>query len=64
MIILSEVDQVVQEHFVKQNVPNSSFHLVVYKNYTIKIYILSRSILVATTLTKVILFEVGLPGIL
>ena len=35
-----------------------------YTNCTIKFYILSRYRSVATTLTKVVLFQQGLPGIL
>ena len=64
MILFSEVYQVLQESFVKQNAPNWSFDLVADINYTIKFYILSRYTLVATTLTKVVPYEVGLPGIL
>ena len=64
MILFSEVDQVLQEHFVKQNIPKPSFCLVPDTYYTIKFYIWSRYTLVATTLTKVVLFEGGLPGIL
>ena len=41
-----------------------SFYPVMYKNYTMKIYILSRNTSLASTLTTVHLFEVGLPGIL
>ena len=64
MILFSEVDQVLQEHFGKQNIPKSSFHLVSDTYCTIKFYILSRYTLVATTLTKVVLLDGGLPGIL
>ena len=53
-----------QEPFVKQNIPMSSFHLVPDTYWTIKIYTLSRDTLRATTLTTVVLFEEGLPGIL
>ena len=53
-----------QEPFVKKNIPKSSFHLVPDTYWTIKIYILSRYTLRATTLTTVVLFERGLPGIL
>ena len=42
----------------------SSFHLVTYNNCTLKVYILSRYTSVATKLTKVVLFEVGLSDIL
>ena len=64
MILFSEVDQVLQEHFVKQNIPKSSSDLVPDTYWAIKFYILSRYTLVATTLTKVVLFEGGLRGIL
>ena len=64
MIRFSEDDQVLQEPFAKQNVPNSSFQLVRDTYWTKKFYILSRDTLVATTLTKVALFEGVQPGIL
>ena len=64
MIPFSEVDQALQEHFVKENVPNWSFQLVLDIYWTKKFYILSRYTSVATTITKVVLFECGLPGIL
>ena len=64
MILFSEVDQVLQEHFVKQNVPNSSFHLISDIYCTKNFYILSRYTLVATTVSKVALFEGGLTGIM
>ena len=64
MIPFSKVDQVLQEPFVKQNIRTLSFHLVPDTYSTIKIYILSRHPLRATSLTKVVLFEGGLPGIL
>ena len=64
LILFSKVGQVLQEPFVKQNIPKSSFHLVQDTYWTIKIYILSRDTLRATTLTTVVLFEGGLPGIL
>ena len=51
--------QVVQDGLLK-NVANSSFHLVTYNNWTIKVCILSRYISVVTNLTKVVLFAVGL----
>ena len=57
MIRFSEDDQVLQEPFVKENVPNSSLQLVWDTYWTKKIYILSRYTLVDTTLTKVVLFE-------
>ena len=60
----SEDDQVLQELFPKQNLPNSSFQLVWDIFWTNKFYILSRYKLVATTLTKVVLFEGVSPGIL
>ena len=66
MILFFEVEQLLQEPFVNQNVPNSSFHLVPDIYCTIKFYILSRYryTSVATTLTKVVRFEGGLRGIL
>ena len=64
LILFSEVDQVLQEPFVKQNIPTSSFHLVPDTYWTIKIYILSRYTLRATGGPTVVLFEGGLPGIL
>ena len=42
LILFCEVDQVLQETFVKQNVPNSSFHLGPDTNCMIKFDILSR----------------------
>ena len=39
------------------------FHLFKYKDWNIKSYILSRYTSVATTFTKVVLFQVGLSGI-
>ena len=53
-----------QEPFVKQNIPRSSFHLVPDTYYTIKLCILSRYTLLATTLTKEVLLDGGLPDIL
>ena len=64
MILFSEVYQVLQESSVKQNAPNWSFDLVADINYTIEFYILSRYTSIATTLTKIVPFEGGLPGIL
>ena len=64
MILFPEVDQVLQEPFVMQNVPNSSFHLALDTYCIAKCYILSRYTSVATTLPKVVLFEGALPGIL
>ena len=49
---------------LKKNIPKSSFHLVPDTYCTIKFDILSRYTLVPTALTKVVLFEGGLPGIL
>ena len=57
MILFPEVDQVLQQPFVKQNVPNSSFHLVLDTYSTVKFYIFSSYKLIATTLTKVVLVE-------
>ena len=42
---------------------NSSFHLVSYKNCTIKFYILFRYTSVAPNSIKVVLFEAGLSDI-
>ena len=53
-----------QEPFGSENIPKSSFHLVPDTYCTIKFYILSGYTLLATTLTKVVLFEGGLAGIL
>ena len=64
MIRFSEDDQVLQEPFIKQDVPNSSSQLVWDTYWTNKFYILSRYTLVATSFTKVVLFEGVSPGIL
>ena len=64
MIFFSELEQLSQEPFINQNMPNSRFHLSPNIYCTVKFYILSRYTSVATTLTKVVLFERGLPGIL
>ena len=64
MIHFFGVYQVFQESLVKQNAPNWSFDLVADINYTIKFYILSRYTSVATTLSKVVRCEGGLPGVL
>ena len=64
MTLFSEVDQVLQEHFVKQNVPNSSFHLISDIYCAKKFYILSRYTLVAPTVTKAALLEGELVGTL
>ena len=63
-MLFSEVDIVLEEPFLKQNLPNSGFHLLGDTNYTIKFYILSRYTSVATTLTEIVLFEEELLGIL
>ena len=63
-MLFSEADNVLEELFLKQNLPNSGFRLLGDTNCTIKFYILSRYTSVATTLTKVVLFEGGLPGTL
>ena len=42
LILFCEVDQLWQESFVKQNAPNSSFHVAPDTNCTIKFDILSR----------------------
>ena len=57
MIPFPEDEEVLQEPVAKQNVPNSSFPLVWDTYWTKKFYILSRYTLVATTLTKVVLFD-------
>ena len=57
MIFVSEDDPVLQEPFVKQSISEARFHLVPDTYYAIKFYILSRYTLVATTLSKVVLFE-------
>ena len=64
MILSSEFEQVLQQPFVKQNIPKSSFHLVPDTYWTIEFYILSRYTLLVTTLTRGVPFEAGLPGIL
>ena len=61
MILFSEVDQVLQKPFVKQNVPKSSLDPAPDTYCTAKCYILSRYTSVATTLAKVVLFEGALP---
>ena len=64
MILSSEFEQVLQQPFVKQNIPKSSFHLVPDTYWTIEFYILSRYTLLVTTLTRGVLFGAGLPGTL
>ena len=64
MILFSEVDQVLQEPFVKQNVPNSIFHLALDTYCTAKCHILFRYVSVGTNLAKLVLYEGALPGIL
>ena len=64
MIRFSEDEEVLQEPFAKQNVPNSSFPLVWDTYWTKKFYILSTYTLVATTLSKVVPFEGVKSGIL
>ena len=54
--------QVVQGALIKQNVAKSSFHLVTYNNGTMKVCFLFGYASIATNLTKVVLFEVGLSG--
>ena len=51
-----------QQPFVKQNIRKSSFHLVPDTYWTIYFDILSRYTLLATTLTRGVPFEGGLPG--
>ena len=53
-----------QQAFVKQNIPKSSFQLVPDTYWTIDFFILSIYTLVATTLSTGVLFEGRLPGIL
>ena len=53
-----------EQPFVKQNIPKSSFHLVPDTYWTTEFYILSRYTLLVTTLTTGVLFEGALPGIL
>ena len=64
MVLFTDVDQVLQEHFLNQNAPNSSFELLANTNSTIKFYILSGYTSGATTFTNAVIFEGGLPGIL
>ena len=64
MILFSEVEQVLQQPFEKQNIPKSRFHLVPDTYWAIDFNVLSRYTLLATTLTRGVLFEGGLPGIL
>ena len=64
MILLSEVEQALQQPFVKQNTPKSSFHQVSETHWTIEFYILSRYTLLPPTLTRSVLFEGGLPDVL
>ena len=47
----------------EKNAANSSFHLVTYNDCTFKVCILFRYTLVATNLTKAVLFEVGLSSV-
>ena len=62
-ILFCQHGQVLQEPFIKGNVGNSSFNLVTHNNCSIKVYILSRYISVATNFTKAVLFEVTLSEI-
>ena len=56
-ILFGPTSQVLSAHFIKRNLPNSSFHLVKYDNSTWTIYIFSRYRPLGTNLTKVLLFE-------
>ena len=62
-ILFCQHGQVLQEPFIKGNVGNSSFNLVTHNNCSIKVYILSRYISVATNFTKAVLFELTLSDI-
>ena len=64
LILFSEDDQVLQESFVKQNISKPRFHLVPDKYCMLKFYTLFRYTLVATTLTRVVHIQGGLPGTL
>ena len=64
MILFSEVEQVLQQPFVKQNIPKSSVHLLPDTYWATDIYILSRYTLLATRPTRGVLFEGGFAGIL
>ena len=46
------VAEVAQGPFIKTNVTNSNFHLVMYNNWLKTVYVLSRYTSVATNLTK------------
>ena len=62
-ILLCEGGQIVQGHFIKQDVAkSSSVHLVTYDNW-IKRFFVSWYRSVATNLAEVVLFEVRLSGI-
>ena len=49
--------------FIKQDADNSSFDLVTYNNSKITVYFFPIYKSVATNLTMVVFFEVGLSGI-
>ena len=49
--------------FMKQDADNSSFDLVTYNNSIITVYFFPIYTSVATNLTMVVFFEVGLSGI-
>ena len=53
-----------QQPFVKQNIPKSSFHLVPDTYWATDFYILSRYTLLATRPTRGVLFEGDFAGIL
>ena len=62
-ILSCQGGQVPQEPFIKGNVRNASFGLVLHNNCTRKIHILSTYTSVTTNFTKAVLFEVGLSDI-
>ena len=63
-ILLCHGAQVVQEPFIKQDVAkSSSIHLVMYDNWIKTVYFISWYTSVATNLTEIVLFELGLFGI-
>ena len=57
MILFPEFEQVLQEHFVKQNVPNSNVHVISDVYCAKKFDMVSRYTLVATTVTKAALLK-------
>ena len=60
-MLLCQGAQVVQGPFIKQDVAkSSSVHLVTYDNWIKAVYFISWYTSVATNLTEIVLFEVGL----